>query len=129
MHSGASWTSTSGRNDCLLAPAASPSRCGAHRRSAARGVRAVVAPVRAPDSQSQGNLESLRAARMITAIKTPYMECGKMDLQAYDRIVEQQVAAGVDGLIIGGTTGEGQLMSWDEHIMCVPAPGACLWFA
>ncbi|KAK9827308.1 hypothetical protein WJX81_002736 [Elliptochloris bilobata] len=42
-----------------------------------------------------------------------------MDLRAYDRIVEQQVAAGVDGLIIGGTTGEGQLMSWDEHIMLI----------
>jgi 4-hydroxy-tetrahydrodipicolinate synthase len=30
-----------------------------------------------------------------------------------------QVAHGVDGLIIGGTTGEGQLMSWDEHIMLI----------
>ena len=126
MLSGACWASTSGRSDCLRAPAVTPSRCGAPRRSAARGVRAVVAPVRAPDSQSQGSLDSLRAARMITAIKTPYLDCGKMDLQAYDRIVEQQVAAGVDGLVIGGTTGEGQLMSWDEHIMCVPVFGACL---
>ena len=53
-----------------------------------------------------------------------------MDLQAYDRIVEQQVVAGVDGLVIGGTTGEGQLMSWDEHIMCVHCvrrvPMSCL---
>ena len=30
-----------------------------------------------------------------------------------------QIANGVDGLIIGGTTGEGQLMSWDEHIMLI----------
>ena len=65
-------------------------------------------------------MEALRAARMITAIKTPYLDCGKMDLRSYDRIVEHQIAAGVDGLIIGGTTGEGQLMSWDEHIMCGP---------
>lgn len=129
MHSQASCASTSGRSDCLRAPAATASRCGAHRQSAALGVRAVAAPVRAPESQSQGSMESLRAARMITAIKTPYLECGKMDLQAYDRIVEQQVAAGVDGLVIGGTTGEGQLMSWDEHIMCVPMSGACLCFA
>lgn len=30
-----------------------------------------------------------------------------------------QVACGVDGVIVGGTTGEGQLMSWDEHIMLI----------
>jgi 4-hydroxy-tetrahydrodipicolinate synthase len=30
-----------------------------------------------------------------------------------------QIGSGVDGLIIGGTTGEGQLMSWDEHIMLI----------
>ncbi len=29
------------------------------------------------------------------------------------------VARGVQGLIIGGTTGEGHLMSWDEHIMLI----------
>ena len=31
---------------------------------------------------------------------------------------------GVEGLIIGGTTGEGQLMSWDEHIMLIAHTGA-----
>lgn len=30
-----------------------------------------------------------------------------------------QIENGVEGLIIGGTTGEGQLMSWDEHIMLI----------
>lgn len=25
----------------------------------------------------------------------------------------------MEGLIIGGTTGEGHLMSWDEHIMLI----------
>ena len=30
-----------------------------------------------------------------------------------------QLASGVDGLVIGGTTGEGQLMSWDEHVMLI----------
>lgn len=29
------------------------------------------------------------------------------------------MAAGVGGLIIGGTTGEGHLMSWDEHVMLI----------
>lgn len=30
-----------------------------------------------------------------------------------------QIDNGVEGLIIGGTTGEGQLMSWDEHVMLI----------
>lgn len=30
-----------------------------------------------------------------------------------------QIANGVGGVIVGGTTGEGQLMSWDEHIMLI----------
>lgn len=58
-------------------------------------------------------------AALITAIKTPYLETGKFDLDAFDRLVEGQIANGVDGLIIGGTTGEGHLMSWDEHIMLI----------
>ena len=91
----------------------------------------------------------LQSLRLITAIKTPYLPSGRFDLRAFDKIVENQVyqcsiavlfidadaqmrssicshsvmcsqiALGVDGLIIGGTTGEGQLMSWDEHIMLI----------
>lgn len=30
-----------------------------------------------------------------------------------------QIENGADGVIVGGTTGEGQLMSWDEHIMLI----------
>ena len=55
--------------------------------------------------------------RLITAVKTPYLTNGKFDLPAYDRIVENQIVNGVQGIIVGGTTGEGQLMSWDEHVM------------
>jgi hypothetical protein len=55
----------------------------------------------------------------VTAIKTPYLPDGRVDLFSYDCLVEQQIAAGVEGLIVGGTTGEGHLMSWDEHIMLI----------
>ncbi|GER53087.1 4-hydroxy-tetrahydrodipicolinate synthase [Striga asiatica] len=34
-------------------------------------------------------------------------------------LVNMQIDGGVMGLIVGGTTGEGQLMSWDEHIMLI----------
>lgn len=57
--------------------------------------------------------------RLITAIKTPYLPDGRFDLEAFDTLVDLQIASGVEGLIVGGTTGEGQLMTWDEHIMLI----------
>ena len=56
---------------------------------------------------------------LITAIKTPYLSNGRIDLDSYDALVAAQLSSGVDGLVIGGTTGEGQLMSWDEHVMLI----------
>ena len=64
-------------------------------------------------------MDRLKKLRLITAVKTPYLPNGKFDLPAYDSIVENQVSAGVEGVIVGGTTGEGQLMSWDEHVMLI----------
>lgn len=63
--------------------------------------------------------EDIKALRLITAIKTPYLPDGRFDLEAYDALVNMQIANGAEGLIVGGTTGEGQLMSWDEHIMLI----------
>jgi 4-hydroxy-tetrahydrodipicolinate synthase len=68
---------------------------------------------------SEKNMKQLKAASLITAIKTPYNANGKIDLEIYDWLVEQQIAAGVDGIIVGGTTGEGHLLSWDEHVMLI----------
>lgn len=65
------------------------------------------------------SVEKVKETRLITALKTPYLPNGKVDLAAYDALVEKQIEAGVGGLIVGGTTGEGQLMSWDEHIMLI----------
>jgi 4-hydroxy-tetrahydrodipicolinate synthase len=33
--------------------------------------------------------------------------------------VAKQLEAGVDGIIVGGTTGEGHLLSWEEHLMLI----------
>lgn len=63
--------------------------------------------------------QSLEKAAVITAIKTPYLKSGLFDIEAFDAMVEEQISNGVEGLIIGGTTGEGHLMSWDEHIMLI----------
>ncbi|CAM3787708.1 MULTISPECIES: 4-hydroxy-tetrahydrodipicolinate synthase [Pseudoalteromonas] len=64
-------------------------------------------------------LEQIKQASLITAIKTPYLTSGEIDLATYDFLVEQQIAAGVDGIVVGGTTGEGQLMNWEEHLMLI----------
>jgi len=64
-------------------------------------------------------MKRLQAASLITAIKTPYDANGDICLTTYDALIEQQIAAGVDGIIVGGTTGEGQLLSWEEHIILI----------
>jgi 4-hydroxy-tetrahydrodipicolinate synthase len=60
-----------------------------------------------------------RPLRRATQIKTPYLAGGKFDLRAYDELLDSQIQNGVGGVIVGGTTGEGHLMSWDEHIMLI----------
>ena len=63
--------------------------------------------------------KALVDASLITAVKTPYLTNGEIDLATYDQFVEHQIAAGVDGIIVGGTTGEGHLLSWEEHLMLI----------
>lgn len=103
------------------------SRCQARctARACAQGPRRASPVVRAsalsvePEATRRSGKEELQQLRLISAVKTPYLENGKFDLEAYDEHVENQIQNGVEGLIIGGTTGEGQLMSWDEHIMLI----------
>jgi len=64
-------------------------------------------------------MKRLKAASLITAIKTPYTAKGEVCLKTYDALIEQQIAAGVDGIVVGGTTGEGHLLSWEEHLMLI----------
>lgn len=64
-------------------------------------------------------VEDIRKLAVITAIKTPYLPDGRFDLEAFDQLLNLQIESGAEGVIVGGTTGEGQLMSWDEHIMLI----------
>lgn len=50
---------------------------------------------------------------LITALATPF-ENGKLDLQSFTRLVEQQLKDGVEGFVIGGTTGESPTLHADE---------------
>ncbi|MCO5594647.1 hypothetical protein L7F22_048680 [Adiantum nelumboides] len=76
-------------------------------------------PMRSLELKNSTPVADIRKLRLITAIKTPYLPDGRFDLEAYDKLVHSQIENGVEGVIVGGTTGEGQLMGWDEHIMLI----------
>jgi 4-hydroxy-tetrahydrodipicolinate synthase len=50
-----------------------------------------------------------------TALITPFTRDGKVDEPRLRQIVEQQIAAGIDGLVPCGTTGESPTLSHEEH--------------
>jgi 4-hydroxy-tetrahydrodipicolinate synthase len=64
-------------------------------------------------------MKEIKSASLITAIKTPYNEKGEIDFETYDQLVAQQIVAGVDGIVVGGTTGEGHLFTWEEHLILI----------
>lgn len=64
-------------------------------------------------------IADIKEKSLFTAIKTPFNRNGNIDIGKYDYLVEKQIAAGVDGLIVGGTTGEGHLLDWEEHLMLI----------
>ena len=50
-----------------------------------------------------------------TAIVTPFRD-GKVDYAALRRLIQRQAAAGVDGIVPVGTTGESPTVNYEEHI-------------
>lgn len=51
---------------------------------------------------------------LITAVITPFQH-NKLDLEALEKILERQISAKVDGLILAGTTGESNSLSFSEY--------------
>ncbi len=64
-------------------------------------------------------MKTIQSARLMTAIVTPYLENGEFDYETFDALVEQQIQHGVDGIIVGGTTGGGHLMEWEEQLTLI----------
>ena len=52
---------------------------------------------------------------VLTALITPMTASGEVDLDAFDRLVERQIAAGIHGLVPCGTTGESPTLTADEQ--------------
>ncbi len=53
------------------------------------------------------------------AIITPFDQSGAVNYDAFGRLIDQQIAAGVDAICVCGTTGESATMSIREHIAVV----------
>lgn len=53
-----------------------------------------------------------------TALITPFNFSG-VDYEAYGRLIEDQIASGIDALVVLGTTGEPATMSHDERVQTI----------
>lgn len=54
-----------------------------------------------------------------TAIVTPFDQSGAVNFDAFARLIDEQIAGGVDAICVCGTTGESATMSIREHIAVV----------
>src|SRR3954465_12920085 len=74
------------------------------------------------DVLSQGARRNARFPAMftglITAIVTPFRD-GALAEDALRRLVAEQIAAGIDGLVPVGTTGESPTLSFEEHVRVI----------
>ena len=51
-----------------------------------------------------------------TALVSPFTRDGQVDWKAFDKLLDMQANAGVDGIVISGTTGESPTLSIDEKV-------------
>lgn len=51
---------------------------------------------------------------LLTAMITPFKN-GRLDFPAFEKMLEYQIAARVDGVVIAGSTGEGASLTFDEY--------------
>ncbi len=53
---------------------------------------------------------------VITAVVTPFKDNYEINYEGLDRILKLQLKSNIDGLVIAGSTGEGNLLSFQEKI-------------
>ncbi len=53
------------------------------------------------------------------AIITPMTETGAVNYDEFAKIIEDQIAGGIDSIIVCGTTGEASTLTHEEHIECI----------
>jgi 4-hydroxy-tetrahydrodipicolinate synthase len=58
-------------------------------------------------------------AGVFTAIVTPFKKDHSLDLEAFKKLIDKQLADGIDGFVVCGSTGEGMTVSDDERATLV----------
>jgi len=58
---------------------------------------------------------ALHPTGLITALATPFDEAGALDLDAWRRLLQGQLAAGVEGVVVAGSTGEASMLEDAEY--------------
>ena len=53
-----------------------------------------------------------------TAIITPFKK-GLIDYESFGRIIDDQIARGIDAIVVAGTTGEAATLTHEEHCYCM----------
>ncbi len=56
-----------------------------------------------------------------TAIATPFKQNGSVDYEAFQSLIEEQIASGVSGLVPVGTSGESPTLNMQEHSEVISA--------
>jgi 4-hydroxy-tetrahydrodipicolinate synthase len=51
----------------------------------------------------------------ITALATPFTASGDLDFSAWDRLLQSQIDAGTQGVVVAGSTGEASALTDDEY--------------
>src|SRR5579871_6174228 len=57
-----------------------------------------------------------RFGSLVTAMVTPFDECGALDLEAARALVRHLEERGTQGLVVAGSTGEGSVLSDEEKL-------------
>ena len=60
---------------------------------------------------------------IITALITPIDQDGKLDHKSLENLINRQIAASIDGLVIAGSTGEGNMLSENEYYELIAQAG------
>ena len=64
-------------------------------------------------------MSQVRFRGVYTALVTPFHDDGSLDLESYRALIEEQIEAGVTGLVPCGTTGEASTLTVEEHLQVV----------
>ncbi|ULL13660.1 N-acetylneuraminate lyase [Paenibacillus sp. H1-7] len=61
-------------------------------------------------------MDTAKFKGIFTALLTPMQEDGSLDLESLNRLVEHQIEQGIKGFYVGGSTGEGFILTSEERM-------------